>query len=344
MSSKFFLLVVLTAISLMACQSNEQQSLFQPQMSNHISQSVYEIEFDSALQFHKAMIQLQDATVRFCQQETDFAEVTRVWQQGMQRWMWLQGQERGPATALEQNWNIQFWPDKKNTTGRKMLAASKQRTWTVELLQRESVTVQGLGAFEWLLFDTASSFSQGDMQNCTLALAVSGALASRSQTVVIAWQSNPWTELNEADWHAEYLALLANQLDYSMKKLSRPLAKIGVPRPYFSESWRSKTSLINLQTNVEALQALYFAKGTGLDYILRHQGAYLLADSIAQQFERILVTWPDETSVFDMLQTKSGYQSALSLFNKLEQLKYLISEEASVELGVVIGFNATDGD
>ncbi|SEG62595.1 imelysin family protein [Vibrio hangzhouensis] len=344
MSSKFFLLVVLTAISLMACQSNEQQSRFQPQMSNHISQSVYEIEFDSAWQFHKAMIQLQDATVRFCQQETDIAEVTRAWQQGMQGWMWLQGQERGPATALEQNWNIQFWPDKKNTTGRKMLAASKQRTWTVEVLQRESVTVQGLGAFEWLLFDTASSFSQGDRQNCALALAVSGALASRSQTVVTAWQSNPWTELNEAAWHAEYLALLANQLDYSMKKLSRPLAKIGAPRPYFSESWRSKTSLINLEANVEALQALYFAKGTGLDYILRRQGAYLLAESIAQQFERILVTWPDEKSVFDMLQTKSGYQSALSLFNKLEQLKYLIGEETSVELGVVIGFNATDGD
>ncbi|POB68772.1 iron-regulated protein A, partial [Vibrio vulnificus] len=35
---------------------------------------------------------------------------------------------------------------------------------------------------------------------------------------------------------------------------------------------------------------------------------------------------------------------ALTQLRKLEQLKYLIHDEVAVELGVVIGFNATDGD
>jgi predicted lipoprotein len=45
-----------------------------------------------------------------------------------------------------------------------------------------------------------------------------------------------------------------------------------------------------------------------------------------------------------MLQTKQGYRNAYSQYNKLEQLKYLIHEEVAIELGVIIGFNATDGD
>ena len=145
-------------------------------------------------------------------------------------------------------------------------------------------------------------------------------------------------------WTSEYIALLSNQLDYSMKKLSRPLANFGNPRPYFAESWRSKASMQNLKANIEAMQSLYFAQGNGLDSLLRERGKSLLADSIKNQFETTLTTWPTEQSLFDLLQTKEGYRLAYSQFNKLEQLKYLIHEEVAVELGVVIGFNATDGD
>jgi predicted lipoprotein len=57
-----------------------------------------------------------------------------------------------------------------------------------------------------------------------------------------------------------------------------------------------------------------------------------------------LETWPEENSLFEALQTVDGYRMVLAQYNKLEQLKYLIHEEVAIELGVVIGFNATDGD
>ena len=129
-----------------------------------------------------------------------------------------------------------------------------------------------------------------------------------------------------------------------MKKMSRPLANFGKPRPYFAESWRSETSMQNLKANIEAMQALYLAGGNGLDKLLRERGKVQLADSIAQQFDTALETWPTDESLFDMLQTKDGYRKAYAQYNKLEQLKYLIHEEVAIELGVVIGFNATDGD
>ena len=129
-----------------------------------------------------------------------------------------------------------------------------------------------------------------------------------------------------------------------MKKLSRPLANFGKPRPYFAESWRSETSMLNLKANIVGMQALYLAEGDGLDALLRKRGKVQLADSITQQFDSSLVTWPTDESLFDMLQTKEGYRKAYAQYNKLEQLKYLIHEEVVIELGVVIGFNATDGD
>lgn len=48
--------------------------------------------------------------------------------------------------------------------------------------------------------------------------------------------------------------------------------------------------------------------------------------------------------MFAMLKSKEGYRNVLAQFNKLEHLKYLIHEEVAIELGVVVGFNATDGD
>jgi predicted lipoprotein len=129
-----------------------------------------------------------------------------------------------------------------------------------------------------------------------------------------------------------------------MKKMSRPLANFGQPRPYFAESWRSETSMLNLKANIEALQALYIANDNGLDKLLRQRGKSELADSIRQQFTMTIETWPTEQSLFDLLQSKDGYRLAYSNYNKLEQLKYLIHEEVAIELGVVIGFNATDGD
>ncbi|GMQ46150.1 imelysin family protein [Vibrio sp. 10N] len=337
--------IAIAAMVLLAgCQSSTSVETRRAQSTNHQSQSVYEIQFDAAQRFNLAMRELRSHAVQYCNANRSLEDVKTAWQQGMESWMHLQGQERGPAEALEQNWNIQFWPDKKNTTGRKMAAATKIEHWDIAAIQAQSVTVQGLGSVEWLLYDNASTISQGNKQECSLLVAVSDSLVDRSNTVFTAWNVNPWTELDTKDWHAEYLALLSNQLDYSMKKLSRPLAKIGSPRPYFSESWRAQYSLSNLKQNIVAMQSLYLAKGNGLDAILRTRGEATLADDITHQFEDTLETWPEASSLFDMLQTKEGYRSALAQFNKLEQLKYLINEEASIKLGVVIGFNATDGD
>lgn len=336
----------LLAISAMSLALQGCQSTSQP-LNNveHPSYGVYQIEQDSANRFAQQTAQLSQALVQYCRDQSVGRDgLTTAWQQSMVSWMALQGQERGPAAALEQSWNVQFWPDKKNTTGRKMAALLAQnKAWTTQEIATQSVTVQGLGAIEWLLYDQGSNLDSHP-QTCQLGVAIAQHLHGNAEIIAQAWQNNPWQTLKVKEWHSEYISLLSNQLDYAMKKLSRPLGSIGQPRPYFSESWRSQTSLLNLKANVAALRSLYLAQGHGLDATLRQMGKQTLADRVLNQFDVLLATWPEQPSLVDVLQSKEGYRVALAQLRKLEQLNYLIHDEVAVELGIVIGFNATDGD
>ncbi|ENQ8701673.1 imelysin family protein [Vibrio harveyi] len=336
---------IAATLSLAGCQSTNGSSSVEPESTSHISQNVYEVEFNAAQAFVTQTTKLEQSLTEYCaSQMKGDAQIKQQWHQTMLAWMALQGQERGPATALEQSWNVQFWPDKKNTTGRKMSVLTKSdQIWSAEDISTQSVTVQGLGALEWLLYDKASSLSTNS-NTCATSVAIAENLNNKANIIADSWAQNPWKSLDMTEWESEYISLLSNQLEYSMKKLSRPLAKIGKPRPYFSESWRSQTSLSNLKANLEALQALYLANGSGLDALLREQGHSELADRVVHQFDMALDTWPEDKSLFAALQTKDGYRMVLAQYNKLEQLKYLIHEEVAIELGVVIGFNATDGD
>ncbi|WP_045489404.1 imelysin family protein [Vibrio harveyi] len=336
---------IAATLSLAGCQSTNGSSSVEPESTNHISQNVYEVEFNAVQAFVTQTTKLELSLTEYCaSQMKGDAQIKQQWHQTMLVWMALQGQERGPATALEQSWNVQFWPDKKNTTGRKMSVLTKSdQVWSAEDISTQSVTVQGLGALEWLLYDKASSLSTNS-NTCATSVAIAENLNNKANIIAGSWAQNPWKSLDMTEWESEYISLLSNQLEYSMKKLSRPLAKIGKPRPYFSESWRSQTSLSNLKANLEALQALYLANGSGLDALLREQGHSELADRVVHQFDMALDTWPEDKSLFAALQTKDGYRMVLAQYNKLEQLKYLIHEEVAIELGVVIGFNATDGD
>ncbi|WP_428813673.1 imelysin family protein [Vibrio makurazakiensis] len=312
----------------------------------HLSAAVYSIQFDSAIQFNLQAQALEQSVVEYCSTNNDDLEPMKLaWQEVMGSWMALQGQERGPTKALEESWNVQFWPDKKNTTGLKMSRLTQQdKNWSQAEIAQQSVTVQGVGALEWLLYDDKSPLMKDKVHGCQSAQAIANNLVVKSQKIASAWQQNPWLELDAKQWDSEYIALLTNQLDYSMKKLSRPMAKIGQPRPYFSESWRSETSMTQLKANLEAMQALYFANGDGLDALLRDQGLTPLADRVSYQFSDTIESWPTEQSLFKLLQTKEGYRLVLAQYNKLDQLKYLIHDEVAIELGVIIGFNATDGD
>lgn len=331
---------------LAGCSSAQNKT--SAQQTNHMSQSVYLLEYSAIQRFYKAALNLQTSFTDFCTEKANKQQVRASWQEAFDQWMFLQGQERGPIRALEQNWNIQFWPDKKNTTGRKMVGLlARDQPITVSEIRQQSVAVQGLGAMEWLLYDLSSPLSQSETDNftaCQLGSVIAQNLVNNSEIIYQAWTENPWRNLEQTVWLSEYISLLSNQLAFAESKLVRPMANIGVPRPYFAEAWRSRSSLRSLEKNIEALQQLYHADQNGLDNLLRQRGFIDLAERVDTQFTGLLQNWPQQPDLFDFLQTKEGYREALGLKNKIEQLNYLINQEVAVSLGVVVGFNSTDGD
>lgn len=325
--------------------SSEQVPVSTPSVQSQ--EAVLQYEQQRALDFLTETQALYDRLEQYCQTDSvqNLSKVKMSWVNAMHSWMPLQGQGKGPKAVLDLSWNIQFWPDKKNITGRKMEQLLQQPDlWRASSIQTQSVTVQGLGALEWLLFDENSDFSHQDKGYCSLALAINDNLKTNANMINEGWQQSPWLALSESQWPAEYLGLMINQLDFLLQKIQRPLAKIGHPRPYFSESWRSKQSLALMKSNIQALHQLYLANGKGFDWLLRERGLNELADRIELQFKQTIETWPTQASLFDMLQSKEGYRNALSQKNKIERLKYLFHDEAAVELGIVVGFNSTDGD
>lgn len=156
------------------------------------------------------------------------------------------------------------------------------------------------------------------------------------------WTSNPWTSLDETQWLQESFSLVNNQLDFMLKKLALPLGTIGKPKPYFAEAWRSQLSYSNLYSNLVAIEQTLQVNNGLLDKLSEvdpklHQ---LVVDSLKESVEQ----WPKEQQLFTELSTKEGYRNALSTYNRLEYLNYLVSEQAAQTLGVRVGFNATDGD
>ncbi|MCV5959355.1 hypothetical protein OFO30_28645, partial [Escherichia coli] len=93
---------VVATLSLVGCQSTTGSSDAKPEQTSHISQAVYEVEFHAAQSFLNQASQLEQSFADFCSAaEDDAVPVQHQWHSTMVAWMALQGQERGPATALE---------------------------------------------------------------------------------------------------------------------------------------------------------------------------------------------------------------------------------------------------
>ncbi|MGF1685721.1 imelysin family protein [Photobacterium japonica] len=330
-----------------------------------LSTVMWQQSYQGASAFAQASQRLAYTVTVYCQRDADnetlspFLPMQQAWRDTMTAWMTLQGRDKGDEAAIALSWHIQFWPDKKNTTGRQLTQwLKKEQSEGVEDVAQASVAVQGLGALEWFLYDQPKALQTPN--GCQLATAISQHLAQTGQSLQAVWQVNPWKNLSEKRVLGIYVGALNNQLDRTVKKLTMPLGKPGYPKPYQTEAWRSGTSMRHLKASVMALQQWYLGKtlradsigfsdvnvGTavGLDALLRQQGEGQTADRIALRFEALLADWPAEPSMAVMLKTRAGYRELLNLYNGLEYIQLALHDDVAPSLGIVMGFNATDGD
>lgn len=269
----------------------------------------------------------------------------QAWKNTMTAWVPFQGETIGPINQLDLAWSMQFWPDKKNITGRKIKAIqADDSAITAAAIQQSSVAVRGLGALELLLFE------QGlNRENCSLSQAIAANIMLNSERLQQAWQQpklsyNAATVRSEVTLNAEdiaWISELSHQLSFANKKFFMPLGKGEHIKPFQAESWRSQTSMAQLQTSFTSLQQLYLS---GINALLISKGHAKLAGEIEQTFAEMLANWPTEPSMVKLLKSDQGLAKLYRMRIDVEKLAYLIQEVLPVKLKFVIGFNATDGD
>ena len=123
-----------------------------------------------------------------------------------------------------------------------------------------------------------------------------------------------------------------------------PCEGVEKARPKRAESWRSGRSLRNIVMNLESMRAMVETPGGFADLVAAH-GAGALADDLRSGFAgavsraasvnrplRDAVTDPDERA------------KLLDLFRSLHALRALVTGPFSRAAGILVGFNAQDGD
>ncbi|QFT84857.1 Imelysin [Halomonas sp. THAF12] len=268
------------------------------------------------------------------------------WLEAYQAWQGVRFVDFGPIEQQSRAWQLQFWPDNKNLVGRKVQAwLNTDAPSTIEAIAADSVAVQGFPALEYLLFDEhmAPPRALATPRACGLLQAVSGHLADTGAALVRDWRAFGEHYRGTDSYTAATLqAGLLTLETLEDKRLAEPLGLAGsVANGYRAEAWRSERSVRLIEASLSGLQDSFLP---GLRPLLAEAGQPGLANDFATALDEArqraatmapgLAPALDDTAAFAELQ---------GLYVEISQLSWL-GQRIAGALGLVRGFNASDGD
>jgi hypothetical protein len=314
----------------------------------------------------------------FCADPTPAAydDARAAWLRAMADWKRLETVRFGPVTNDNQNWKIQFWPDKSNLVGNQIGdLLDGDEALTPERLERASVVVQGLSAAEFLLFDEeGGTFARyvaarsGDAaRRCRLLERIATHTVGVAVRLEHAWSPEGGDFAarltapgpGNADFADENAALaavvdgiLATLEVTKDNRIAEPLGlrnRAGFPQPYATEAWRSRRSLELIAAAVGGARLLYYggddaATRYGVGDLLRDSDAGAIADTIDRAFDAVAEAMPGNLVLFDAVNDERAAVEFEKLHAALAALTDAIETEVPAALGITLGFNRNDGD
>jgi hypothetical protein len=278
------------------------------------------------------------------------AAVIPAYQAAFDAWMAVADLRLGPSEtgAL----SVAFWPDDRGFTPRVLsgLIAGEDAIGRDPAAYAEvSIAARGFFALEMLIMDAEySGYDPGDY-TCFLVQTVAADLARQARALATGWDAFAPTLLTPgAADNATYLTgdealaaiytqLLAG-LDWTMdNRLGRPMGTFERPRPRMAEGWRSGRSLRNVLLAAEAAQALAHALAQGLvpGGLPRTDAAFARVQAVAERIS---------DPAFQDIESPQARLQVEILQQAVKAMKDAIEVEIGDGLGVVVGFNAQDGD
>ncbi|WP_257294359.1 imelysin family protein [Endozoicomonas sp. YOMI1] len=292
---------------------------------------------------------LRNLASEFClnPDNKNFGLLQQQWRTTMLSW---QSAEAVSQLMLEENmesWRFQFWPDKKNLTGRKVEARLKSAT-PIPLLS-DSVILQGLSASEYLLFDSRANdaLALKKSEYCQFLMENTEALFANSMELQQNWEKsgNYYLKLMamERGQYAPGLdGWVLNSLDAQTSRLKKELAlPLGKNRTnlFLAESWRSQQSLENIRTvlaTADSLVALAIEQSANQEQAALWQGIVLALNRLSLAMQNLPY---DFTTAIEQGRIEELHQ----LKEQINSLSQQIVKTAG-KLQVPLGFNSSDGD
>jgi predicted lipoprotein len=226
------------------------------------------------------------ATQAFCkilaapntdQLQVSLANTKKAFHHSMNTWQLIQNIYFGPIEIGMRHNSIQFWPDKKNHTGKqlnKLILSKNEAAISVDGFYKNSVSVKGLPAIERLLFNTKTleNFKENPF-SCGVMVAIARYLSNTSASLHEEWVTTMLPQFKDAkqingyyeddiDAATTLLKTLVEPIEIIRDlKLDSPLGsehdKVAFKR---LESWRSQRSLENIKLNIHSIESFFFGE------------------------------------------------------------------------------------
>ncbi|OCX16659.1 imelysin [Stutzerimonas xanthomarina] len=304
---------------------------------------------------------LAASAIAYCAGNEDLAAAREAFFQAQRAWAGLQPLLVGPMGEGNRAWQVQFWPDKKNLVGRQIAALLKNNPQLTRAdLESGSVVLQGLSAYEYVLFDEAVTLqdSATKARYCPLLIAIGEHQQQLASEILEQWKAADGMAaqlskfpneryVDAAEAIADLIRVQVTALDGLKKKLGAPLGRQtkGHPQPYQAEAWRSDATLISIEAAIAGAQRLWQgADGKGLRQLLGSDQAEI-ATRIDRAYEAVLQELNALGQPFsELIADQSGRERLNTLYERIDTLHRLHQGELAGALGIQIGFNAHDGD
>lgn len=272
-----------------------------------------------------------------------------AWLDAFLAWQRVRFVDFGPVENNNLSWQFQFWPDPKNLIARKAAyLIGNDEPITPQVISQSGVAVQGFPMMEYLLFDqqlNAGDHALPAARTCELLTNVARHAKSNSDELMDGWQAFRPHYLETDQYHDTTIRAGMAALEIlEERRLAQPMGLRGNGKrnPYITDAWRSGNTLMTVEATVDGLRQFFLP---GLATLLEAMGKSDLATRIRKQFSEVQQNFPGaHLPMATALNEEDQFRVLQSLYVDISQLATLVNDQAAVALGVVRGFNSSDGD
>lgn len=306
---------------------------------------------------------LENTTAEFCKAPSEMAltEARSAYRKSALIWSRIEWFRTGPAMAENRLERILFYPDRKSTGLKQVQRALVQEDADVtepDALAGKSVAMQGLGAYEFLLFGKGS----GDLATnraafrCAFADSVASNLVNIAVELQQGWQAGtpaatlfvrPGTDNPLFRDDTEALNLVLGTMIHGLEairdiRIGNFLREPGMDRPGSAVYRRSGLTMDSIAAGLQGLEDLF--NDSGIEQVLPQQDRDL-ADQVRFEFDQSIRTAESlDGPLQDLLADETSRKRLAYLKLSVRFIIQRLNDEIAPAAGLVAGFSFGDGD